>query len=64
MRRYSIEPGTRNMYMYVYIRICTFVICEKYGKNVLDTATKIGLDIAEIGSKKVTHKKMKQQENC
>lgn len=37
---------------------------KKYGKNVLDTATKIGLDIAEIGSKKVTHKKMKQQENC
>ena len=34
MRRYSIEPGTRNMYMYVYIRICTFVICEKFIQEI------------------------------
>ena len=56
MARYSIEPKTRK-----YVKGYGFLsfarnLSSKYGKKLLDTATKTGLDAAKIASKKVAHK--------
>ena len=55
---YSIEPRTENYgYGYGY-RFLSFArnVFDKYGKNVLGTATKTGADVLKIISKKVVHK--------
>ena len=55
---YSIEPRTENYgYGYGY-RFLSFArnVFDKYGKNVLGTATKTGADVLKITSKKVVHK--------
>ena len=50
--RYSIEPRTRKdikAYRFLWFARNQF---DKYGKNVLNTATKTGLDPAKTASKK------------
>ena len=56
MTRYSIEPRTRK-YAIVY-GLSSFErnLSSKYGKQLLDTATKTGLDALKVASKKVVHK--------
>ena len=56
MTRYSIEPRTRK-----YMKRCGFFsrarnLFHNYGKKLLDTATKTGLDATKTTSKKVVHK--------
>ena len=51
--RYSIEPRFRK-----YVKDYGFLsfarkFGNKYGKNLMDTATKTGMDAAEIASKRV-----------
>ena len=54
--RYSLEPKYRK-----YVKgygFLSFLIKfgDKYGKKLLDTATKIGIDSAKLASKKVVQK--------
>ena len=58
--RYSIEPRNRK-----YIEEYGFLLFaksaakrfgNKYGKKIMDTATKIGIDAAKTASKRVAHK--------
>ena len=56
MTRYSIEPRTRK-----YVKGYGFLsfarnLSNKYRKQLLDTATKTGLDFLKTSSKKVAHK--------
>ena len=56
MMRYSTEPRFRK-----YVKSYGFLsfakkFGNKYGKKLLDTATKTGMDAAKIGSKKVVLK--------
>ena len=56
MTRYSIEPKTRK-----YVKGYGFLsfarnLSKKYGKELLDTATKTGIDAAKAVPKKVVHK--------
>ena len=56
MIRYSIEPRTRK-----YVKEYGFLsfarnLSNKYGKQLLDIATKTGLYAAKTASKKVAHK--------
>ena len=56
MTHYSIEPRTRK-----YIKWSGFLSfarnpSNKYGKNILATARKTGIDAAKTVSKKVVHK--------
>ena len=56
MMRYSIEPRFRK-----YVKGYGFLsfakkFGNKYGKKLMDTATKTSMDAAKIGSKKVVHK--------
>ena len=51
--RYSTEPKFRK-----YIKSCGFLsfakkFGNKYGKKLIDTATKTGMDAAKIASKRV-----------
>ena len=56
MTCYSIEPKTRK-YIKVY-RYLQFArnLSNKFGKKLLDAATKTGLDALNTASKKVFHK--------
>ena len=38
-----------------------FVICKKYGKTLMDTATKTGVDAGKTASKRVVQKQWKEQ---
>ena len=54
--RYSTEPKFRK-----YIKGYDFLsfarkFCDKYGKKLMDTATKTGIDAAETASKRVVQK--------
>ena len=54
--RYSTEPRFRE-----YVKDYCFLsfarkFCDKYGKKLVDTATKIGIDAAKIVSKRVVQK--------
>ena len=54
--RYSAEPRFRK-----YVKGYGFLSCarnfgDKYGKKLLDTATKTGIDAAKIASKRVVQK--------
>ena len=54
--RYSIKPKYRK-----YVKGCGFLsftrkFGDKYGKNVMDTATKTGIDPAKTSSKRVVQK--------
>ena len=54
--RYSTEPRFR-----IYVKGYGFLsfakkFCNKYGKKLMDTATKTGIDAAKIASKKVVQK--------
>ena len=54
--RYSIEPGFRK-----YVKSNGFLsfakkFDNKYGKKLIDTATKTGMDAVKIASKKVVQK--------
>ena len=56
MTRYYIEPSAKN-----YVKGCRFLpfarnVSNKYGKLLLDTVTKTGLDALRTTSKKVAHK--------
>ena len=56
MMRYSIEPRTRK-----YVKEYGFLsrarnLFNKYGKQLLDTVTKKGIDALKSASKKVVHK--------
>ena len=56
MMRYSIEPRFRN-----YVKGYGFLsfarkFGDKYGKKLIDTATKIGMDAAKIAFKRVVQK--------
>ena len=56
MTRYYLEPRTRK-----YVKGYTFLsvvrnLCNKYGKQLLDTAAKTGLDALKTASQKVVHK--------
>ena len=56
MMRYSIEPRFRN-----YVKGYGFLsfarkFGDKYGKKLIDTATKIGMDAAKIAFKRVLQK--------
>ena len=50
--RYSTEPKFRK-----YVKGYGFLLfakkCNKYGKKLMDTATKTGMDAAKIASKRV-----------
>ena len=57
--RYSVEPKLRK-----YIKGYGFLsfarrFGNKYGKNLMDTATKIGIDAAKTASKRVVQKTAK-----
>ena len=61
MTRYSIKPRTRT-----YVKGYGFLsfainLSNKYGKKLLNTATKTGLDTLKTASKKVAIKQLKQQ---
>ena len=54
--RYSLEPKYRK-----YVQGCGFLSFvrksgDKYGKKLMDTATKTGLDAAKTASKRVVQK--------
>ena len=56
MMRYSIEPRFRK-----YVEGSRFLsfsknVDNKYGKKLMDTATKTGMDAAKIPSKRVVQK--------
>ena len=56
MKRYSVKPRTRR-----YVKGYGFLsfarnLFNKYGKKLLDTAKKTGLDAAKNASKNVVHK--------
>ena len=56
MTRYSLEPGTKK-----YVKVYGFLsfgrsLSTKYRKQLLDAATKTGLDALKTTSKKVRHK--------
>ena len=56
MTRYYLEPRTRK-----YVKGYKFLsvvrnLCNKYGKQLLDTAAKTGLDALKTASQKVVHK--------
>ena len=61
MMKYSTEPRFRK-----YVKGHGFLsfakkIGNKYGKKLMDTATKTGIDAAKIASKKVVKKLQKLQ---
>ena len=61
MTQYSIEPRSRKN-----VKGCGFLsfarnLSNKYGKQLLDTATKTGLDALKNASKKQSIKHLKQQ---
>ena len=54
--RYSTEPKYRK-----YVQGCSFLsfarkFCNNYGKKLMDTATKTGIDAAKTASKRVVQK--------
>ena len=53
---YSIEQRTRKYIKGYGFLSFTRNISNKYGKQLLDTATKTGLDALKSASKKVVHK--------
>ena len=55
MPRYSIEPRARKYDIgYRFLSIAKN-LCDKYGKYLLETATKTKLNYAKTASKKVFH---------
>ena len=59
--RYSTEPGFRK-----YVKGYGFLpfsrkFGDKYGKSLMDTATKTGIDAAKAASKRVVVKLQKRQ---
>ena len=56
MTQYSTEPRTRkDVKEYGFFSFARN-LCNKYGKQLLDTATNTGLDAPKTASKKVVHK--------
>ena len=56
MHRYSTEPRTRkNIKWYGFLSFMKN-LPNKYGTQLLDTATKTGVDALKTSSKKVVHK--------
>ena len=56
MTRYSIEPRTRKYVKGYGFLSFTKNLYNKYGKKLLDTATKTKLNTLQTVSKKVIHK--------
>ena len=54
--RYSLEPNYRKHVQGHGFLSFVRKFGEKYGKKLIDTATKTGLDTAKIASKKVVEK--------
>ena len=56
MMRYSIEPKARKYIKgYAFLSFAR-ILSNKYGKHLLDAATKTGLGALETASKKVAYK--------
>ena len=55
MTRYSTEPKTRKHAKRYEILLFGRNLSNKYGKNLLNTATKTGLDALKTTTKKVAH---------
>ena len=56
LRRYSIKPRTRKYIKWYGFLSFALNLSNKYGKRLLDTATKTGLDALKSDSKKEVHK--------
>ena len=56
MTRYSAEPRTRKYVKGYGFLSFTRNLSNKYAKQLLDTATKTGLDALKTASEKVVHK--------
>ena len=56
MMRYSIEPRTRKYVIAYGFLSRARNLFNKYGKQLLDTVTKTGIDALKSASKKVVHK--------
>ena len=54
--RYSTEPRYRKYVKGYSILSFTRKSGDKYGKKIIDTATKIGIDAAKTASKRVVQK--------
>ena len=63
MTRYSIEPRAKKCVKGYGFLSFARNLSSKYGKILLDTATKIRPDATKTASKNVVYKTMKQQEN-
>ena len=59
MTRYSIEPKTRKYIKGYGLFSFERNLSNKYGEQLLDTATKTGLDALKTTSKKVVHQAAK-----
>ena len=53
--RYSTEERFRNLRGYGFLTFAR-IFGDKYGKNLMDTATKTGINAAKIASKRVVQK--------
>ena len=60
--RYSLEPNHRKCVQGYGFLSFARKFRDKYGKKLMDTATKIGIDAAKSASKRVVQKLQKQQE--
>ena len=56
MPHYSIEPNTRKYFKGYKFLSFARNLSNKYGKQVMDAATKTGVDAPKYASKKVVHK--------
>ena len=54
--RYSTEPKCRRYVKGYGVLSIARKFGDKYGKILMDTATKIGIDAAKTASKRVVHK--------
>ena len=54
--RYSIEPKFRKYVKWYGFLAFARKFGDKYGKKLMDTATKTGIDAAKTASKKIVHK--------
>ena len=54
--RYSLEPNYRKYVKCYGFLSFTRKFGDKYGKNLMDTATKTGIDAAKTASKRVVQK--------
>ena len=61
--RYSTEPKYRKYVKGYNSLSVSRKFCDKYGKKLMDTATKTGIDAAKTASKRVVQKTAEATEN-